>query len=412
MPRKEQPITENTPVAELASQLREVREEARITYREMAEVVNYSHVQLGRAARGDRLPSWQLTKAYLKACGVTEKDRLQKWEQYWNAVDLVAGRGAGRLKRKRELHRVTSVPEFGEYLQSMANRGRPQSLRQLGAATGIGKSTIADWFRGITLPTAGHVYQYAQMLGASELEVDELLEVRDRLESEGNGSSELARTLAAIRSSNGGGPLTEAAHQVSAALAEAEKRRLVRVEPRKRGQVRTSGKFEKKAGTARKRTTATWVAYNEQKLVASDLAQAIAPQQPARHVAGALEVRARDAAREAAARRLDVLQEEAADAVEAARASTAATVEDYRQAIADQADASARAGAVEAVAAARARSAQAAEDYRRALAAQIAADAQADRAADAVVPVVPVDHAELSPFGEPLEMNDPVTTID
>jgi hypothetical protein len=52
----------------------------------------------------------------------------------------------------RELQLVQDTPEFGRYLQRIAKRDGPVSLRTIAQITGIGKSTINDWFRGLPCP--------------------------------------------------------------------------------------------------------------------------------------------------------------------------------------------------------------------------------------------------------------------
>lgn len=230
MPRKEQPITHQTPVGQFAEQLRYTKRKAQVTYRQMAAIANYSHVHLTRAARGDRLPTWAATKAFLKGCGIADPELLQKWENYWAAVDFESGRGAVKRK-KRHLQYITTVPEYGVHLRSVAMRKGPKTLRELQALTGIGKSTIADWFNGRALPAAEPVYRFAGLLGLSAEEVNDLVATRDRLDRGNNTSSELARTLADLRSVAGTMSKKDA-RAVGVALVDAERARVVRSDPR------------------------------------------------------------------------------------------------------------------------------------------------------------------------------------
>lgn len=103
----------------------------------------------------------------------------------------------------------------------------------------------------------------------------------------------------------------------------------MRVEPRKGGQVVKVDGFKQEAWTGwEEEHDSDLGRVYEQKLVASELAQALAPQRSARHVAGPAHLRAR----EAAAREIERIQAQAAVAVDAARARTKQAVEDYRAA--------------------------------------------------------------------------------
>ncbi|MDR7275375.1 nSTAND1 domain-containing NTPase [Catenuloplanes atrovinosus] len=85
MPRPERPLEGlGGPVEQLAAGLRELRERAgRPGYRQMAARVNYSVATLSAAASGRRLPTWEVTLAYVTACG---GDR-EEWERRWREAE-------------------------------------------------------------------------------------------------------------------------------------------------------------------------------------------------------------------------------------------------------------------------------------------------------------------------------------
>ncbi|MEV0645483.1 helix-turn-helix transcriptional regulator [Phytomonospora sp. NPDC050363] len=81
MPRRERVITTGGPLAAFARDLRELRSRAGSpTYRDMGEAVRYSHSVLCRAASGHTLPSWEATRAYLRACDVDETG-VRDWRE-------------------------------------------------------------------------------------------------------------------------------------------------------------------------------------------------------------------------------------------------------------------------------------------------------------------------------------------
>lgn len=82
--RPEHPLDPQAgPVQNLAWELRRLRGKAgRPTYRRLAQQAHYSVTTLADAAKGDRLPSLEVTLAYVAACG---GDPVE-WETRWRAV--------------------------------------------------------------------------------------------------------------------------------------------------------------------------------------------------------------------------------------------------------------------------------------------------------------------------------------
>ncbi|GLZ80690.1 hypothetical protein Afil01_54970 [Actinorhabdospora filicis] len=75
-------------VAQFAQSLRALRHRAGSpTYRVMAKACHYSHTALSRAAMGKRLPTWEVTSAFVAACG---GDPAGWRSRYDRAVRMVA----------------------------------------------------------------------------------------------------------------------------------------------------------------------------------------------------------------------------------------------------------------------------------------------------------------------------------
>ncbi len=90
MGRPEKPLTSGAdPVGQLAHELRVLRRKAGSPpYQTMAKVAGFSATTLSRAASGKRLPSWEIVKAYVRACGAD----FEEWEPRWKEADAaVAG---------------------------------------------------------------------------------------------------------------------------------------------------------------------------------------------------------------------------------------------------------------------------------------------------------------------------------
>ncbi|MGW0287196.1 nSTAND1 domain-containing NTPase [Streptomyces sp. NPDC003236] len=93
MPRKESPLPEGDgPVVRFAAELRELRRAAGgPSYRDLAGRAHYSVATLSSAAAGRRLPSLEVTRGYVSACG----GDVERWETLWHttaaAVALAEG---------------------------------------------------------------------------------------------------------------------------------------------------------------------------------------------------------------------------------------------------------------------------------------------------------------------------------
>lgn len=86
--RPEKPLDYTNPAAAtFAHGLRSLRRAAGSpTYRRMAETAHYSAPALSLAANGKKVPTWDCTRAYLHACGVTSDDELGHWRVLWKSA--------------------------------------------------------------------------------------------------------------------------------------------------------------------------------------------------------------------------------------------------------------------------------------------------------------------------------------
>jgi hypothetical protein len=84
MPRPERSIDPSEgPVQQFAADLRKLREEAgNPTYRKMAIHAFFSKATLSAAASGNRMPSWEVTVAYVAACG----GDVEQWRTSYEAT--------------------------------------------------------------------------------------------------------------------------------------------------------------------------------------------------------------------------------------------------------------------------------------------------------------------------------------
>lgn len=92
MARPENPIPETSPVPlrNFADKMRSCRTAKGISYRDMAKLANYSASALSQAASGKELPSWELTRAYIRACDQGES----QWRAFWEETRSLLSRPA------------------------------------------------------------------------------------------------------------------------------------------------------------------------------------------------------------------------------------------------------------------------------------------------------------------------------
>jgi len=152
VPRPENPIQGSGPVAELAGQLRALREAAGLTYRQMAPAAMFSSTVLSEAASGKKLPTWPVVWGFIRACA-PEADETW-WRQLWEtakqqladqvenaAAPSPAPSGDNTLGRLPELPRRRLAGLPGDYLSSPEDYLRSKR-REEGLPGGLLRSTL------------------------------------------------------------------------------------------------------------------------------------------------------------------------------------------------------------------------------------------------------------------------------
>ena len=154
------------PVAELASELRRMRELARLTYNQLAARTGKAVSTLTAAVAGKRLPSWLVARAWVQACGGDGDTVLGLYQRACVA--------AGRSAPARDLAGVvppdlvaaTTAAEF--ITQMIRLRARAGiSLRTLNLRSGgrLPPSTVSEALRRDRLPRLELVLDYARACG-------------------------------------------------------------------------------------------------------------------------------------------------------------------------------------------------------------------------------------------------------
>jgi transcriptional regulator with XRE-family HTH domain len=298
MPRSEKAIDPSQgPIAEFALQLRHARDLAgKPPYRVMAERARYSHAHLVRAADGKKLPNWSVVRAYLEACGISGSKALKPWLQLWVATGKmpVATRpGNGRRRageaRLHDLGAITTPAEFGEHLRAFCDRTKPRTLRELEELSGIGKTTLADWFNGARLPSWTRLYRLATLVGANQAELDELRMARERVAGNDEGN-ELAAALEEVLRTFDDVKTSEASRQVSAAMIRSDEAR--RINSGEINHWKMTGEWIRptEGMNPHRQAATTWVEYQQERLAAASLAENLMPAKTtAKHRANAID---------------------------------------------------------------------------------------------------------------------------
>ncbi|WP_188299883.1 helix-turn-helix domain-containing protein [Streptomyces sp. CBMA156] len=121
-------------LARLAILLRNQREQAGLTYRQLAARTNYHPTTLQRAADGRSVPSWKVVEAVTRECGGDLKTIRRKWAQanYWSHVPRPSGsRRLLRAPRRVDPQQVDSFADLRRAMHEMRRKADWPSLREL-----------------------------------------------------------------------------------------------------------------------------------------------------------------------------------------------------------------------------------------------------------------------------------------
>jgi transcriptional regulator with XRE-family HTH domain len=188
-------------LSEFAEMLAEVRWEAGLTVRAVGQAIGHDHSRVVRAEQGRQQPTWELTVAHLRCCGVSG-DRLLVWSTLWNLTrraerrrkNLSRGTGSSDVRFWFELQEewqrtkaqlswpdslvtklrlVSTHREFGLALLELGSRAGADSARKIAERCGFSKTTVHTWLIARRLPSADQLAMLVRSLGASRDEWEE-----------------------------------------------------------------------------------------------------------------------------------------------------------------------------------------------------------------------------------------------
>ncbi|GAB3866543.1 hypothetical protein GCM10029963_79800 [Micromonospora andamanensis] len=173
-PQKDAKAVE-TPLAAFARELNTLR--AGTPFRELARRAHVSYTALARAARGDGVPSWTITVAFLAACDVTDEREKARWKRKlekvraWERNSLLSMQGIDSAKRLRAERKasggsgvsadpacVVTAAHLAEELRRLKLAAGNPSYSRIAWRTAQPRSTVGDMLSGRCFPRA-EVYE-------------------------------------------------------------------------------------------------------------------------------------------------------------------------------------------------------------------------------------------------------------
>lgn len=116
MARTQQALQGDGPAIRFANRLRHARQSAGLTLRRLSEISGYSVGALSNAESGRKIPSWDLTEAFVRAC---RQPDVGRWRGWWES------------ERERELADRAAVPVPVELAPEPVTAAPGPSVRRL-----------------------------------------------------------------------------------------------------------------------------------------------------------------------------------------------------------------------------------------------------------------------------------------
>jgi transcriptional regulator with XRE-family HTH domain len=185
MGRPENTISMDGPVADFARQLRLLRRHAALTLRQLAAKTGLSTATLSVAAAGRKLPTWDVTQAYVQACGADTDDWRARWKHAaWLSRRAVAPRLATAPRRENGAAGLggpvplpVTAGTSGEFMRCLLQvkiwAGDPP-VRVLSRRAGLPPSTMQDFLhRERRLPPVKTVCAFLAACGVDDATIAE-----------------------------------------------------------------------------------------------------------------------------------------------------------------------------------------------------------------------------------------------
>lgn len=174
---------------ELAQWLESLRQQADLSYEQVAQQGMFSTATIWRATRGTSVPRWQVTEAFVTACG----GDLRQARRLWNAAEEL------RTSRRSGAANVSTTPTLqpwfirtpAELLQAMISMrlqaGNPslgtlERRATVGGVTLLPHSSLSAVLRGERMPSRGFLVHFVQACGVASEPIEVWVDAWNRAE--------------------------------------------------------------------------------------------------------------------------------------------------------------------------------------------------------------------------------------
>lgn len=173
--RPQNPLPPDGPVAAVAAELRRLREEAGLTFRHLADDSEYSLATVTAACGGRHLPSWNVTRACVKACQGDEDAMRVLYEQACAAEGRPGPAPAQAVTDPPDPAGARTPAQLVECMAQLRTYAGSPSLAELNRRSGghLPPSTVSGVLRRANLPRRDLVVRYARACGLPAAAVSE-----------------------------------------------------------------------------------------------------------------------------------------------------------------------------------------------------------------------------------------------
>lgn len=151
------PADPRAALAQFSNGLRELRAAAGLSIRELSERTHYGRSTLAEATRGDRLPTLEVTLAYVDACGGSAGEWGRQWADVRNRLAHPGDSRFSSAESAISPARPEQVSTPAEFLAALRDLQRASGLSYGGLERASGgqlsRSTLSDMLTGRTMPT-------------------------------------------------------------------------------------------------------------------------------------------------------------------------------------------------------------------------------------------------------------------
>jgi DNA-binding XRE family transcriptional regulator len=176
------------PVAAVSAELRRLREQAGLTYRDLADRAGYSLATLVGASDGRRLPTWQVTHAYVVACRGDVDAIRSLYDQALTAEGRPVPDPSQAVADLPDPGRAATSAQLVASMKWLRMWAGNPSLAELNRRSGgyLPPSTISGVLRREGLPRRDLVIRYIRACGLPDSVVGQWASAWDRIKASGH----------------------------------------------------------------------------------------------------------------------------------------------------------------------------------------------------------------------------------